>query len=218
MTVKRAPVRKPANWFSQIAAVAQETMLRVWRKADRFDPSAGDAAAWIFTIARNLRIDALRRARGQVTEGASDIEGEFLRDEAPLPDMVLAAVQTSERVRRALAKLPAAPWRWVAPGVLIQRLTPPAASATRVFLRKSKAGLKFRQHGHDDVELTCVLTGSFSHHGQRFAPGDFDHGTADDDHHIAIGNESECICLVAMRGRLQFRGLIGRLVQPLMAI
>ena len=86
--------------------LAQETLLRVWRKAEKFDCAAGDASAWIFTIARNLRIDALRRARGDATQGASDIEGEFLRDDAPLPDAALAQVQTGERVRRALASLP----------------------------------------------------------------------------------------------------------------
>ena len=41
--------------------IAQETMLTVWCKADLFAPGSHGAAAWIFTIARNLRIDALRR-------------------------------------------------------------------------------------------------------------------------------------------------------------
>ena len=41
--------------------IAQEAMIAVWRKADRFDPSTSGAAAWIFTIARNLRIDAARK-------------------------------------------------------------------------------------------------------------------------------------------------------------
>ena len=87
--------------------LAQETLLRVWQKAEKFDPAAGDPSAWIFTIARNLRIDALRRARGDATQGASDIEGEYLRDDAPLPDAVLTQVQTGQRVRQALASLPA---------------------------------------------------------------------------------------------------------------
>ena len=43
--------------------LAQETMLAVWRKAALFDPASAGAAAWIFTIARNLRIDAHRRER-----------------------------------------------------------------------------------------------------------------------------------------------------------
>jgi RNA polymerase sigma-70 factor (ECF subfamily) len=43
--------------------LAQETLLMVWRKADRFDPARAAASTWIFTIARNLRIDHLRRAK-----------------------------------------------------------------------------------------------------------------------------------------------------------
>jgi RNA polymerase sigma-70 factor (ECF subfamily) len=86
--------------------LAQEAMLRVWRKADKFDPGAGEAAGWIFTIARNLRIDTLRRARGDATRGASDIDDEYLRDEAPLADEALVQRQSGEQVRRALASLP----------------------------------------------------------------------------------------------------------------
>ena len=40
--------------------VAQEALLTVWRKASYFDPARASASAWIFTIARNLRIDRLR--------------------------------------------------------------------------------------------------------------------------------------------------------------
>jgi len=43
--------------------LAQEAMLSVWRKASLFDARKASAATWIFTIARNLRIDALRRER-----------------------------------------------------------------------------------------------------------------------------------------------------------
>jgi RNA polymerase sigma-70 factor (ECF subfamily) len=49
--------------------LAQETMLTVWRKAAVFDPRVAAASTWIFTIARNLRIDHLRRARDRVTGG-----------------------------------------------------------------------------------------------------------------------------------------------------
>ncbi len=43
--------------------LAQEAMLTLWRKAALFDPGKASAATWIFTIARNLRIDAIRRER-----------------------------------------------------------------------------------------------------------------------------------------------------------
>ena len=50
----------PANVAEELV---QETMLSVWRKAASFDPSRAGASTWIFTIARNLRIDYLRRDR-----------------------------------------------------------------------------------------------------------------------------------------------------------
>src|SRR5882672_2203839 len=42
--------------------VAQEAMIMVWRKAASFDRSRASAATWIYTIARNKRIDLLRRS------------------------------------------------------------------------------------------------------------------------------------------------------------
>lgn len=85
--------------------LAQETMLMVWRKAELFNPSSAGAAAWIFTIARNLRIDVHRRdQRGGVGEG-SDVELEFEVDDSPLPDAKLEAAQSEDRVRAALSQL-----------------------------------------------------------------------------------------------------------------
>lgn len=43
--------------------LTQETMLAVWRKAGQFDPTRGQASAWIFTIARNTWIDAWRKQK-----------------------------------------------------------------------------------------------------------------------------------------------------------
>ena len=43
--------------------LAQEALLTLWRKAQLFDGTKASAATWVFTIARNLRIDALRRER-----------------------------------------------------------------------------------------------------------------------------------------------------------
>lgn len=88
---------------AQAEELAQETMLAVWRRAEQFDPAAGSASAWIFTIARNLRIDAVRRDRL-----APRLE---LLAEEPLPppvaDTVIQSAQFAERVREALARLPA---------------------------------------------------------------------------------------------------------------
>jgi RNA polymerase sigma-70 factor (ECF subfamily) len=41
--------------------LVQEVMIKVWKKASVFDPSKAAASTWIFTLARNTRIDMLRR-------------------------------------------------------------------------------------------------------------------------------------------------------------
>ncbi len=41
----------------------QEVMATLWRKAHLFDPARASVATWIFTIARNRKIDALRKRR-----------------------------------------------------------------------------------------------------------------------------------------------------------
>jgi RNA polymerase sigma-70 factor (ECF subfamily) len=83
--------------------LAQDTLLAVWRKAESYDPSRAGAAAWIFTIARNLRIDAARRDRifraldGEPPEEASDEPG---------PEAALSASDRAGRVREAMKILP----------------------------------------------------------------------------------------------------------------
>jgi RNA polymerase sigma-70 factor (ECF subfamily) len=84
--------------------VAQETMLSVWRKAALFDPTSTGAAAWIFTIARNLRIDALRREqRGGTQEPEVDLNEHA--DDLPPVDSQIAAAQAEQLVRSAMAQL-----------------------------------------------------------------------------------------------------------------
>jgi RNA polymerase sigma-70 factor (ECF subfamily) len=55
----------------------QETMLTVWNKADKFSKYRGSVSAWIFTIARNKRIDGYRK---QGTRHYLDIEDLELTD------------------------------------------------------------------------------------------------------------------------------------------
>lgn len=85
--------------------LAQEAMLRVWRKARLFDPSKASASTWIFTIARNLRIDAARRA----AKPALDPDEPALTPEPePLADVRIENAARDERIRIAFAGLPPA--------------------------------------------------------------------------------------------------------------
>lgn len=89
----------------QAEELAQETLLAVWRKADRFDPTKADAATWIFTIARNLRIDGLRRS-GRVRFVDADDAFEGI-DESPDGEALILGEERDGRVRAAVAALPA---------------------------------------------------------------------------------------------------------------
>jgi RNA polymerase sigma-70 factor, ECF subfamily len=87
---------------SRAEDLAQETMLAVWRKAELFDPGKAAAATWIFTIARNLRIDQARRERHPEVP---DAVLEEMPDEQPLPDSAVARAAEDRRVRAAMAVL-----------------------------------------------------------------------------------------------------------------
>lgn len=80
---------------------AQDVMVTVWNKAAQFDPSRASVATWVFTIARNRRIDMLRRDRRPEPE-------DLPWGPEPEPDQVDALVlqQESERLITALAELP----------------------------------------------------------------------------------------------------------------
>jgi putative transcriptional regulator len=109
-------------------------------------------------------------------------------------------------------------WRWVAPSVSLRPIRLPEASETRVFLLKSGPGTTMLQHSHSGVELTCVLQGAFTHEGGRYGPGDFDIGDETIDHRPIVDAAQDCVCLVAMRGKLRLEGLIGRIMQPFLRI
>lgn len=80
---------------------AQDVMAVLWQKAHLFDPARASVATWVFTIARNKRIDALRKDRRAEPE-------ELDWGPEPEPDQaeVMEAQQETERLGRALASLP----------------------------------------------------------------------------------------------------------------
>jgi RNA polymerase sigma-70 factor (ECF subfamily) len=56
--------------------LAQETLVQVWRKAAQYDPTKAAPSAWVFTIARNLRVDRLRRQRLYEVELTDEADAE----------------------------------------------------------------------------------------------------------------------------------------------
>lgn len=54
--------------------LAQETMVQIWRKAHHYDPQKAAATTWIFRVARNLRIDRLRKYKLHEVEMTAEVE------------------------------------------------------------------------------------------------------------------------------------------------
>jgi RNA polymerase sigma-70 factor, ECF subfamily len=83
--------------------VTQEVMIAVWRKASYFDPSRAGASTWVFTIARNQRIDRLRRARSRTADHLLDLSDE--PGTPPSGEDIVIMAEREEEVRKALATL-----------------------------------------------------------------------------------------------------------------
>ncbi|MEI6557499.1 MAG: sigma-70 family RNA polymerase sigma factor [Rhodospirillaceae bacterium] len=87
----------------QAEELVQDVMLLVWHRAETFDPAQANASTWVFTIARNKRIDAIRRERRPEID---------LTDPALVPEPVAAADTTLEagqenaRLNAAIGSLP----------------------------------------------------------------------------------------------------------------
>ena len=86
----------------QAEEVAQEAMLTVWRKAALFDRKKAAASTWIFTIARNRRIDILRRQKFPEIDADDPT---LVPDMPARPDDEVIGLREDEVVRAALDTL-----------------------------------------------------------------------------------------------------------------
>lgn len=87
----------------QAEELVQEVMITLWRKADLFDPAKSSLATWLFRIARNRRIDALRRdKRGELDPDDPSLQPQ---GEVEAGQLIDAQVR-DERVRESLKNLP----------------------------------------------------------------------------------------------------------------
>lgn len=84
--------------------VLQETFVAVWTRAATYDPGRASAATWIFTIARNRRIDAFRRERRPEFDRNDPA---FVPDPEPGGVDRVTARERSESLAAALAELSA---------------------------------------------------------------------------------------------------------------
>lgn len=79
----------------------QEVMATLWTKAHMFDPSRASVSTWVFTIARNRKIDAIRRQKRPEPEDLP-----WGPEAEPDQADVMSLRQESEKLAEAIAALP----------------------------------------------------------------------------------------------------------------
>lgn len=110
----KVPGLEQAEVFAE--ELVQETMLKVWTKADSFDPRLASPGTWIFTIARNMRIDLLRKgARHAVNKvslhadedsAAFELNDIWFEDELSDVASIVSQQRSESLISEALMTLP----------------------------------------------------------------------------------------------------------------
>ncbi|MEO7350523.1 MAG: sigma-70 family RNA polymerase sigma factor [Marmoricola sp.] len=76
--------------------VAQETLLRAWRRIEVLETTQGSVRAWLFTVARNIVIDEWRTKRSQKEFAVAEVpEGE---DQSDRTEQLLQSWMVAEAV------------------------------------------------------------------------------------------------------------------------
>ncbi len=99
----KAVLMKQSSDANTAEDLMQETMLTVWNKADKFSKYRGSVSAWIFTIARNKRIDGYRK---QGTKHYLDIEDIELTDDTMGSEEILISNERDKMVTDISNTLP----------------------------------------------------------------------------------------------------------------
>lgn len=108
--------------------------------------------------------------------------------------------------------------RWRPVGMGVRQAILPTSRTASARLLYIPAGTAVPDHSHHGTEITLVLQGAFEDETARFERGDVE--IADGDlHHMPVADiHEDCICLAVTDAPLRFRGLLPRLLQPLLRI
>lgn len=190
------------------------------------------APAFAVVVAAHLSIcDACRAAN----EAAYTLGGALLDDVAGVPlgperrDLMMAALDQPTH-----ASVPVGP-SGIFPAAVMQALdgNPPRWRALgggirqQILIRDAEASLRLLyipqgravpEHGHQGMEMTLVLQGSFSDSAGRFQRGDVEMAHDEVYHQPIADPGAACICLAATDAPLRFNAMIPRLLQPLFRI
>ena len=171
------------------------------------DVSAGELAV--------MAGDALERALARASERAPE-----QHDQTPKPAPIMTdSAPVLPRPLRDYAggDVDSLKWRRLGSSAYHVPLVAKRGAPTARLLRIS-GGTSVPEHGHNGLELTMVLSGSFTDDGARFARGDVETADVDVEHQPVAESGADCICLAVTDAPLRFRGPVARLLQPFIGI
>jgi RNA polymerase sigma-70 factor (ECF subfamily) len=87
--------------------VVQDAFLRIWHRADRYEPERGAARPWVLRVVRNVAIDRLRTADARSRAETRSQTDVALTSVPEQPEETTSRGERSRTLRRALAELPA---------------------------------------------------------------------------------------------------------------
>jgi RNA polymerase sigma factor (sigma-70 family) len=85
--------------------LVQDTFVKLWRSADRYDRSRGKLETWVLLMARSLAIDAIRR-RVLEARTLEHVDHPVEADQGPGPDDQVVILDLTDRARKAMSSLP----------------------------------------------------------------------------------------------------------------
>jgi putative transcriptional regulator len=110
----------------------------------------------------------------------------------------------------------ALPWKkTIAPG--LKQIVVDCGEGRAQLLRIA-AGRKMPVHSHSGSELTLILSGGYSDALGQFNAGDVADLEGSAEHQPVADSDRDCICLVGMDSPVVFKGLVARLIQPLVGL
>lgn len=94
------------GWFPGLGDdLVQEVMIKVWNKAAGYNAEKASATTWIYTVARNCRIDMLRR-KSNTQHLPLENEDFWHEPDEETPISLLQQKRSEDRVQASLAQLP----------------------------------------------------------------------------------------------------------------
>ena len=108
--------------------------------------------------------------------------------------------------------------KWKSLGFGVKQSILSAGPEGSVRLLYIPGGQAVPDHGHNGMEMTLVLQGSFSDETGRYGVGDVEMADEDLDHTPIADAGPACICLAATDAPLRFSSFVPRLLQPIFRI